>query len=123
MKLITLIRLLFVQCERWDAELLQLDVHNASSTDVASLNLSPSRVLNQFTDPPFHTEKINFLLKINKIQSLLDSLSRLHNAVGGRGLSVCQSQLCRYNAATGFWWSVGGIGGTACAGVKKGTYP
>ncbi|EJK92123.1 hypothetical protein UUU_07280 [Klebsiella pneumoniae subsp. pneumoniae DSM 30104 = JCM 1662 = NBRC 14940] len=47
-------------------------------------------MLNQFTDPPFHTEKINFLLKINKIQSLLDSLSRLHNAVGGRGLSVGQ---------------------------------
>lgn len=90
MKLITLIRFLFAQPERWDAELLQRDVHNASSTDAASLNLSTSRVLNQFTDPPFHTEKINFLLKVNKIQSLLDSLSRLHNAVWVAVLAVGQ---------------------------------
>ena len=29
------------------------------------------------------------------------------------------SQLCGDNTATGFWLSVGGIGGTACASVGK----
>ena len=55
-----------------------------------ALNMSTKCVSNQFTDPPFHTEKINFLLKVNKIQSLLDSLSQLHNAVWVAVLAVGQ---------------------------------
>jgi len=40
-------------------------IHNEASNSVASADLPLVVWLNTITDPPFHTEKINFLRKNN----------------------------------------------------------
>lgn len=59
--------------------------------------------LNTITDPPFHTEKINVHHNLLKIRLFLDALSRLYNAVGGRGLSVRSLHLVGNNAVERMW--------------------
>ena len=50
-------------CRMWWS--LYRDVHNEASNGVASADLSLVVWLNTITDPPFNTEKINFLSKNN----------------------------------------------------------
>lgn len=58
-------------------------------------------------------KKINFLHYLLKIRLFLNALSRLYRAAGCCGLSVRRFTLVGDNTATGFWLSVGGIGGLA----------
>jgi hypothetical protein len=55
-------------CGMWWS--LYRDVHNEAAPVLDALNMSFAVWLNRITDPPFHTEKINFLRKINEKSSI-----------------------------------------------------